>query len=83
MGKLYVYHIQINDFAATCHSVREAVSTINEHIGLPVATKNNLVNYFTRPEKASKRVFNQVVKVRREMGTPKNPLMCAKCKCNL
>tara|TARA_B100000902_G_C27292173_1_gene907785 strand:- start:1904 stop:2272 length:369 start_codon:yes stop_codon:yes gene_type:complete len=72
MGKLYVYHIQIKDFTATCYSVREAVSIINDQIGLQVATKNNLSNFFTRPENASKRVFNQVVKVRREVGKPKN-----------
>jgi|EP01047_Picozoa_sp_COSAG01_P075631 hypothetical protein len=69
MVMLYTYNITLTnrkkEESFECKSVREAVNTINDHIGLDLVTCDSFKNYFTRPDVASKRVFGKIVNATR------------------
>ena len=56
--KRYTYDICVAGQRADCHTVKQVADFINYATGVPLVSKNVILNYFTRPHLASKRLFH-------------------------
>eukprot|EP01048_Picozoa_sp_COSAG05_P021694 COSAG05_NODE_4075_length_1685_cov_1.432535_2_plen_87_part_00 len=74
--KRYIYSICVANQRADCHTVGQVAHFINSATGVPLVSPHIILNYFTRPHLANKRLFHNVdgappfIQLQRTVVTP-------------
>lgn len=65
----YAYTLTMGDFECCCSDVKAVVETVNQHAGCCVLTVDMVNTLFTRPHKANRRLFSQILIERKRLPT--------------